>query len=525
MSDGIVEPTDADLVAAALGGDRSAFAAIYDRYADRLHTMSVQMLGDRDEAADVCGEVFLVAFQRLGQLRDPERLRPWLYAIVRHEVFRRTKRRSRVELVGEVNEMEHRFDQPAVEGDDSVGDAASMVRAVREAAVGLDDRDRMVLELHLQGVDGQDLADAMGTSLTTSYQLVHRMRERMERSLGALLVARHGRAECGDLSRLLVGWDGTFSVLWRKRIARHVDACAVCERRRRAAPGALLGTSGASALVAAPISVRTRVLDGLPFGVGAGGDAASNGQGSRDDWRADGFPPDDIPRSDRSAPAAVRRLLAVAALFVLVGVGLLVVSRLDTDTVAIADRGTTTTAEPEAAPTSGVGAGDPAPSTTPASPTVPGALAPTTVTSPAPPVVGPARPSVAPTTSAGTSTTSTTATTTSTAPTTTVAAPTVRLTGPSVLYARAANGAECANQAFTATVAPGAAAVTLSWSGSAAGSSSMAKSRVRNRWIATVRLPFGTTGAVTLVAEATNGGAPGRSNIVTANVVACPTIG
>ena len=64
-------PTDAQLVAATLGGDRQALGHIYDRYSDRIYTMCVHMLGDRDEAADVCSEVFVVAFGRLDQLRDP----------------------------------------------------------------------------------------------------------------------------------------------------------------------------------------------------------------------------------------------------------------------------------------------------------------------------------------------------------------------------------------------------------------------------------------------------------------------
>ena len=63
-----VDPTrveDARLVGRALDGDRLALGEIYDRYADRVHTMCLHMLRDHDEAADVCGEVFLVAFQRL----------------------------------------------------------------------------------------------------------------------------------------------------------------------------------------------------------------------------------------------------------------------------------------------------------------------------------------------------------------------------------------------------------------------------------------------------------------------------
>jgi DNA-directed RNA polymerase specialized sigma24 family protein len=70
--------SDAELVAAAIAGDRGAFAAIYDRYADRLHDFCWSLLRDRDEAADATQDAFLLAAERLGQLRDPERLRPWL---------------------------------------------------------------------------------------------------------------------------------------------------------------------------------------------------------------------------------------------------------------------------------------------------------------------------------------------------------------------------------------------------------------------------------------------------------------
>ena len=77
--------TDAALVEAARAGDRNAFAAIYERYGDRIYTTCVHLLRDRDEGADCAGDVFLLAAERLHQLRDPSRVRPWLYAIARHE--------------------------------------------------------------------------------------------------------------------------------------------------------------------------------------------------------------------------------------------------------------------------------------------------------------------------------------------------------------------------------------------------------------------------------------------------------
>src|SRR5262245_23280655 len=83
---------DAELVAAHLGG----LAGMYDRYADSLYDTAAYMLHDRDEAADVVQDVFVKAAEKLGQLRDPAKLKPWLFAILRHEVYRRTKRRQRV---------------------------------------------------------------------------------------------------------------------------------------------------------------------------------------------------------------------------------------------------------------------------------------------------------------------------------------------------------------------------------------------------------------------------------------------
>lgn len=527
--------SDGALVAAALAGDRSALADIYDRYADRIHSMCVHMLADHDEGADACGEVFLVAFQRLDGLRDPSKLRPWLYAIARHEVYRRTRRRNRITLTEEVNEMDrlrHHDIAPADSTDSTDStDAAAIAALVRDAAAGLDDRDRLVLELQLQGLDGADLADALGTSTSTGYQQVHRMRERMERSLGALLIARQGRGDCGDLDRLLSGWDGTFSVLWRKRVARHVDSCAICERRRKAVPGALLGSAGASPLVVTPTSVRTRVLEGAIVGGGAA--RATGGRG----WRRDGFPP---PHPDRRPLGGIVPA-AVAALLVLLG-GLLLWAPWSPEQIDVAtDRVdvSPTTTRPDPAPPGAVPSTEPAIVTT-AVP-APSALDPvpeTTTTAPAPSVAPPTtrRPVVpaTPTTTVPVPTTppSSADPTTTTIPSTTTTAapatpPVVRLTGPGVVYTRLPNGAACSNEAHVATVAPATAApVTLRWtSGAATGTVAMTRNRVRGRWTATVDVPSGTTGTLTVFVDAVAGGVTGSSNATISQLAPCPVVG
>jgi RNA polymerase sigma factor (sigma-70 family) len=246
---------DAALVEAARGGDGAAWGAIYDRYADKLHDHCHRILRDRDEAADALHDAFIVASHHLDQLRDPSRLRPWLYSICRHESLRRARRRNRVDLTDEIDGMSG----PEVDLDRGIR-TAELQDLVWSAAAGLSARDQALLDLNLrQGLEGQDLADAMGTSLNNSYVMLSRLRDQVERSLGALLIARLGREDCGELDALLQGWDGKFSPLLRKRVARHVDACDVC-RERRAAVASPMALLAASPLMPAPALLRERVL-------------------------------------------------------------------------------------------------------------------------------------------------------------------------------------------------------------------------------------------------------------------------
>ncbi|NHA00661.1 hypothetical protein G5V59_13260 [Nocardioides sp. W3-2-3] len=59
---------------------------------------------------------------------------------------------------------------------------------------------------------------------------------------------------------MLRGWDGTFSPLVRKRVARHVDGCDVCAHRRRLMVSPLALLAGVPAF-AAPAALRDRVLE------------------------------------------------------------------------------------------------------------------------------------------------------------------------------------------------------------------------------------------------------------------------
>lgn len=253
------ERSDAHLVAGVLDGDREAFASVYDRYGDRLYDFANSMLRQREEAEDAVADSFVIVAERISQLRDPDHLRPWLYAIVRSECLRWLRARKRIAFGGEERLVEMADESMATP--EAQAEKSALRDLVWDASAGLADRDRAMLDLHLrQGLEGAELGEAMGVSAANSYVMLNRLRAQVERSLGALLIARLGRDECDELDGMLVDWDGRFSPLVRKRVARHVDKCDVCADRRRriVSPWALLA---GVPLVAAPLSLRDRVVN------------------------------------------------------------------------------------------------------------------------------------------------------------------------------------------------------------------------------------------------------------------------
>ena len=301
---------DATLARGVASGDASrataCLAAIYDRYGGPLLGFCQNMLRRSADAEDCLQDVFVIAATRLGDLREPERLRSWLYSVARHECLARLDKRNREQLMDDVpDRASAEYDQPA-----SVAIDHELANLLSDMNAGLSDRDRLLLELaDRQQLTGDELADALGVPRATAYTLVGRARVTARASLGALLVARTGRDRCAQLDQLLTGWDGRLTTLRRKQIARHIDGCDICrdQRDRVATPIALLGEG--KAFAADLVALRMRILAAASGALFAPPSAEAG-------W-SNGWPPAD-PEFGRRRP---RWWLALPVLLVLLLIG------------------------------------------------------------------------------------------------------------------------------------------------------------------------------------------------------------
>jgi RNA polymerase sigma factor (sigma-70 family) len=245
---------DSEFVASIVSGDPEGLAAAYDKYSADLYGYCRSLLQDPNDAADVVQDTFVIAASKLAGLRDPERLRAWLFAVARNESLRRLKSRRAAAPLQDAPELAD--DRVDVGGE---AERAETIALVRAAAGGLNDGERDVINQLWHGLEVSEVAAVLGVSRNHAHALFSRARDQLAASVAVLLVGRTGREDCATLDGLLGDWDGRLTALLRKRVGRHIDRCEVCSDRRRKelTPALLYALSPVGLLTLAALRGRT----------------------------------------------------------------------------------------------------------------------------------------------------------------------------------------------------------------------------------------------------------------------------
>jgi RNA polymerase sigma-70 factor (ECF subfamily) len=83
---------DRRIIERVLGGDPEAFNLLVRRWEKPIYNFIFRMIGNRDEAMDLCQDSFLKAYKELRTLKDRDRFSAWLYRIAHNSCFSRLRR-------------------------------------------------------------------------------------------------------------------------------------------------------------------------------------------------------------------------------------------------------------------------------------------------------------------------------------------------------------------------------------------------------------------------------------------------
>jgi len=155
---------DQNLIRRVVGGDETALAILYDRYAGIVYSMVRRVLNDVGAAEEVLQDIFHQLWRTASSF-DAERgtLAGWLLVIARNRAIDRLRRRQK----GEDEPLWENLVPCALNLESSVA-REELMRKVRAALVALPGPQREALELaYFEGLTHTEIAERTGEPLGT----------------------------------------------------------------------------------------------------------------------------------------------------------------------------------------------------------------------------------------------------------------------------------------------------------------------------------------------------------------------
>ncbi len=175
---------DGNIVQQCLSGNTEAFAALVDKYKERIFALVYAKVGQFQDAEDITQDVFLEAYRKLSTLRRWDKFYPWLYSIAsnRCKNFHRARKR-RIDSVF--------FDEQAYDHQADMDAHAEKLRndQVHEALASLPEIHRQVLVLrYMAGMRSKEIARALRVSPNTINQRLLRARTQLRAVLNEEMI-------------------------------------------------------------------------------------------------------------------------------------------------------------------------------------------------------------------------------------------------------------------------------------------------------------------------------------------------
>jgi RNA polymerase sigma-70 factor, ECF subfamily len=162
------QSSDAELVAQAQLGQRSAQRALYERHLDRTMARVWRLLGRVTEAQDVVQDAFFEAFRDLDQLRDGAHFDRWLMRIAVHQVHRRFRRRRLLRVLG-LDRGADDLTLTAIADPNANSKSSTLLSELHAALASLPANERLAWMLrHVEGAELSEVADQCSCSLATA---------------------------------------------------------------------------------------------------------------------------------------------------------------------------------------------------------------------------------------------------------------------------------------------------------------------------------------------------------------------
>ncbi len=173
--------TDRELVEQIRRGESEAYAELFRKYYQHIYTICVSMVRNPQDAEELAQDMFVHAYLKLGQLRDPARFFPWLKRMARNRSKNFMQRRKANVIPLSLVDVR----RSSVNPDEDIL-SQELIQAIMGAIKALPTSDRQVVRARIDGLNHAEISKRFGMSYRASLSRLYRARKKLADHLKGL---------------------------------------------------------------------------------------------------------------------------------------------------------------------------------------------------------------------------------------------------------------------------------------------------------------------------------------------------
>ena len=178
--------TDAELIHQTLNGNPEAFGRLVQRYQTAVYGFAFHLIGNFADAEDITQEAFIIAYEKLPQLIEPDKFATWLRRITANLCKMRLRGKKEFLSIEELDEEEmrgmYRLKSVTTPVEECVRKETTEI--VMNAINSLPDKERLVVTLYyLDDLTCREIGDFLSVPQGTIKSWLHRARRQLKEKL------------------------------------------------------------------------------------------------------------------------------------------------------------------------------------------------------------------------------------------------------------------------------------------------------------------------------------------------------
>ena len=176
---------DVQLIHRTLDGDDTAFAELVEKYQKQVHALVWRKIGDFHTAEEITQDTFLKAYQKLGELKKPQRFASWLYVIAANRCstwLRKKHLRAQLLEGRDVAQPEEATYSEYMHVENERITVETQRDVVKKLLAKLGESERTVMTLHYFGeMSCTEIGAFLGVSANTVKSRLRRAQQRLQK--------------------------------------------------------------------------------------------------------------------------------------------------------------------------------------------------------------------------------------------------------------------------------------------------------------------------------------------------------